>query len=461
MRITYLALFFYSHLGFATTYWAAPNGTHDVSGTSTFCQTISGTSPPSAYGTIGAAAACAKVAGDIVNIRGNMGAYSGNNHRIKTDNTSMTPTYALASGTSTAPTIIQGAPGDPRPLLNIPDWFTIYVRTSSTFARRDYITIRNLKIDAFGGSDNGGGAIQMSGGMNNTIDSVEITRWSGSAFAGFYDSGGTADCQSLRFLTIKNSYFHHAQSNGTGLNQYAIYYNGCDATIENNEFAYTIGGGIQVYYSGGKPKNAARAIIRGNYIHHVQMTNIERPGGGWQCWGMALDGESDQVTRNIVDLPNCDSRTTSGSGIAHGYSSPAGNVVITNNTIINTRGYPLEVGVFNSNAVNYKVQNNILFTPYTSSTLISYASAVVTKDHNACNNGSTLCGSFMVPLSNVDTCTVSTTDLHLKNGSPCIDKGVSVGEAFAGLAPDIGRYEFGSGTSASAPAQVKNLRVVQ
>jgi hypothetical protein len=454
----------------ATVYWAAPNGIHDISGSSAFCQRIDSSSDqpgnaPSEYGTIGAAVACAKVAGDIVNIRGNMGVYNNsNNHRIKTDNPSITPSFGLASGTSSARTTVQGAPGDERPVINIPGWFTIYSTYSSPQTRRDYITLKYVKVDEMGiVHDTGGGALYVHG-MYNTIDDVEVTRWTGGAalMAG-YDSSSSAphDCQTLHHLTIKNSNFHHAFSNGTGYNQYAIYYNGCDAIIEDNQFSHTIGGGIQIYYSvtANAPQAANRAIIRRNYIHDVQMTNIERPGGGWNCWGMSLDGTGDQVTRNIVDMSSCDSRTTSGSGIKHGYNSGSGNVVITNNIVFGTRSYPLELSLFNFSGVNYKVQNNILFNPFSTSVIMNQGNGVITMDHNACNSGSS-CGSSMIPISGIDTCTESASNFNLKSGSPCIDKGVNVGEAFSGAAPDIGRFEYGAATTTQPkPMPPQNIKV--
>jgi hypothetical protein len=443
-----------------TVYWAAPNGTHDISGSSSFCQSISSStdqqsSAPSRYGTIGAAAACAKVAGDIVNIRGNMGVYnSTDNHRIKTDVTSITPLYALASGSSeSVRTIIQGAPGDQKPLLNIPGWFGMWTTSEYPEFRRDYITIRNLKIDAMGIGGDGSSEISLEG-MYNTIDNVEITRWKGAAVTGFHHNADPAspNCRTFHHMVIRNSNFHHAVSNGTGLNQYAIYYNGCDALIENNEFAYTIGGGIQIYYS-GPGALADRAIIRGNYIHGVQTTSIERPGGGWQCWGIVSDGKDAKITRNIVDLSSCPSGITSGAGITHGYGAGYGTVLVAHNIVVGTRSEPLQLGLFGANGSKYIVRNNILFSPYNAgNSIISYdTAAVVTKDHNACNSNSSVCGNDLVPLTNVSTC----VSADFKPTSACIDKGIDIGEAFNGLAPDIGRYEVASGAKPLAPTNLK------
>ena len=38
----------------------------------------------------------------------------------------------------------------------------------------------------------------------------------------------------------------------------------------------------------------------------------------------------------------------------------------------------------------------------------------------------------------------SPPDVHLQTGSPCIDTGADLGEAFERTAPDIGRYESGA-----------------
>jgi hypothetical protein len=42
-------------------------------------------------------------------------------------------------------------------------------------------------------------------------------------------------------------------------------------------------------------------------------------------------------------------------------------------------------------------------------------------------------------------------DVHLLPGSPCIDSGVDVGEAYQGAAPDMGAFEFGQDQSMVSP----------
>jgi hypothetical protein len=120
----------------ATIYWAAPDGSNTAA-----CPAVSGTSDPGVYATIGRAANCATAPGDTVQVKGNRGAYFGNGHRIKTDE----ETIGFASGTSEAiRTTITGVPYEPRPIINVSNWFTTYAGSLSS--RRDYIAIKDLII---------------------------------------------------------------------------------------------------------------------------------------------------------------------------------------------------------------------------------------------------------------------------------------------------------------------------
>lgn len=114
--------------------WVKPSGIHDLSGDTSFCNQIRSTDSshvsqsradaPAVFGAIASAVACARAAGDVVNISGIDGLYSASDdrHTIKTDNFTITPSFALHSGTDGNPTIIQEVPGDPYPDWRVPKY---------------------------------------------------------------------------------------------------------------------------------------------------------------------------------------------------------------------------------------------------------------------------------------------------------------------------------------------------
>ncbi len=422
----------------AATYWTAPNGTHNVTGLEAFCATIRGTTDPGVRGTIRAAAFCMKVAGDVMNIKGTLGPYTGDNHRISTGNNCV---GCIASGTSEGTrTIIQGAPGEPRPQINIALWFGMYEPVGN---ERNYITIRNLNVDGSecavsDGFCGGGGDILFEGHHNRLENVIMTNAWNAAVFCRHQLNTTT----SHHFEMVNNTISGYGRD-GFG---YALYSSCEDTLVEGNDISGR-GGGIQVH-----DDNAGviipRPILRNNYIHNIAPGN--QSGLSGVCVGIgAIDGPDAQIYNNVLDGTACNALAGAHSGISVGYN-PGGahNAQIYNNTLYNWSSDGIQIGIFGA-ANNALVKNNIIVGSV--NPIIVYSGTGLVTDRNACTSA-TNCGTNAVVISDLLACVTSTTNfaLHVLP-NPCVDAGATISLVLTdktgavrpqGSGYDIGAYEL-------------------
>ena len=436
-------------------YWARPNGTHNITGNVNFCNSIRSTdashsstanaSAPSTYGTIGAAVACAQVGGDIVNIRGDSGAYSNTtNHRIKSDNASITPSFALASGLSASQrTILQGAPGDPRPQLNVGDWFSTHLDNTPATSRRHYIHIKYLSINGAGGSFGSGGSIIQAEGLFYKLEDLQLTNAPEHTIISFVNDQ-TLESQNIG-LEVDRVF-----TNASGVNQgqgYSMYTNGAQQNIHDSSFIGGRGVGIQIYHSDtGFTGNADDSTITRNYIEPWKSTDTTQNNG--LCQGVAHDGSRSVLSNNVVYMLNCGTGLTSGDGIAIGYGAGGSSVQtkVYNNTVIGAISFGL-------NAVGGSQHQRI------NNLLVQNANGVGNAGLFSVNT------TNIVSTSALTTFFVSGTDFHLRTGTnPAVDQGTTISAVpvdkdlvprAQGPAYDIGAYERPlSGTPPAPPTGV-------
>ena len=461
----------------ATVYWAKPSGDHNLSGNATFCNTIRSTDTNHVgqtradlpqfglAGDIASAVACAKVAGDIVNVSGIDGIYndtSGDNHTIDTQRTNITPAFALASGTAGNPTIIQTVPGDPKAewrARNGKGMVTVYVTNM-----RSYLTFRNLKFNGVNSdASNGNNSIPCVAlvGDHLTVEDSELYNCYGRAVESFSEPT-IAPCTTNHHLTIQRNSIHDAgKVRGSG---YAYYGYAQDLLWDRNDVYLVTSEFIQSYYDavtlpGCDP---ARGIISNNYFHDMYVGSNPANSQMDRCGqGLALNGTDTKVFNNIIAM-GCTNRTPTfvgaaiEQGIAHCPTASNARLFAWNNTIIGTGISTPDAAIKLSSCTSVsgsEIKNNAIF---------NYPSAT----------GGTAIGTATIqtnfgPSGRVVTdCFVSSTDLHLKSGSnPCKDAGTTVPqvtvdfEGDARSAPyDIGADELGG--PPDAPPQPPTIIII-
>lgn len=414
-----LLLFLWASPVWSTYYWASSGGSNAA-----VCTDIDSTAigtDPGSYGTIGQAARCATVAGDVVVVKA--GTYTSTNHRIDTANAGNIDPGEFVSGTSdSVRTKIVGDPAGARPLIKINGSFYCTYDT----VERNYITLQYLEIDG----DYAPGcsaAIQVSG-HHVIVDDVIIYEFNTSAIA--YTSSTGSNTAKAAFGIVRNSVVHDLQQTaGAGTsNGYAVYCQSTDVLIENNEFYNTKAYAVHCYTGTANYPN--NAIVRDNYIHDVRPATLDF------CGGILLYGTGHQVYRNRVvnTTAMCPTATVSEAGIALKGTSSAS---IDNNLVINPRGHGIHIGA-NVITGSTFVRNNILWDIRNNAI---NRDATPTYTHNACTSAQTCATTGKVTLSALTDCTASTSVYTQKAGSTCVNVGTDAGLGHNGTKPDIGPYE--------------------
>lgn len=423
----------------ATVYWASPAGSStaicsdiDSSGTAN----APGTDPGS-YGTIGRAAQCATVAGDVVNIKS--GTYSSSPHRIDTAVSGGTVTASgLASGTSeSVRTYIQGDPNGARPLIQ---GFRFYCTFKG--ASRNYITIRYLIVN----ENNGGGTCAGTLGIEGhhvTVTDVELSNALNNNIS-VGTSCVSSSCTHLeaQYFVLTNSLLHHAGGDGTG---YGVYTTSNNATIERNTFYNFKGYAIHAYSDFGP---VSGSIIRYNYIHDA--LRAREIAAFFGCNAVVVTGSASVIARNIVDLSTCEADSDpSSAGVIVGFQSSA-SAAITHNIIYKSRGYGIRIGATPTGAQT--IYNNVLFGNIRDAISISPSfSGLALYTNNACEATTTCATSGKVAIAALTDITASLSDFTHRAGSVGIDAGRDIGEETNGL-PDLGPFEVPTFSACIVPS---------
>lgn len=174
-------------------------------------------------------------------------------------------------------------------------------------------------------------------------------------------------------LWVVNSVIHDCGESNVPAEEHAIYMEGPNALIENNEI-YNVDWGHGIQFYTGTSDNVSNAIVRNNYFHNIGL-NGDR-GSACILFG---DGDNIQIYNNIC--------ANSQEGFV-AFRSP-GNTLIANNTFdkIGFNGAPCTGDCYVialNTAVNPTVRNNLIWrtTNITANISTTGATGTITNDHN-------------------------------------------------------------------------------
>jgi len=202
------------------------------------------------------------------------------------------------------------------------------------------------------------------------------------------------------------------------------------------------GGGIcaltTTSYGGG------RITLTDNTVTGNSTTHSSGHGGGIYAYSecyTALGTSGDIILANNIIAGNTASGTVAfGAGVyadSNSSSGPAGNIILTNNTITENNSNYYGGGLCLGNYGTANCSNNIIWgnTATTNGGDISLFSSGTAYDYN--NNYSQLYGSWTISGGkiNFDPLFVGGGDYHLQPGSPCINKGTND-------APELPEHDF-------------------
>lgn len=303
---------------------------------------------------------------------------------------------------------------------------------------RGYFIFENMVLDGGGSADTGfSGWALRDGNHHFTLRNLEIKNFKN--VSGLYISASD--------IIVQNCEIHDQVSTlGTsGTYHYAIYYHdGSRVVIEGNDFHDNAGGGMQLY-----PGPISAAVVRKNRIHDnnrkstIHIGGIEvfssPAGGGGPING--VDIHNNELYNNGSYL---------GSGTAWGLeinTATVSNVRAFNNTVYGNKSGGIQVS---GPTVGIEIKNN-LSTGNGGTAILVTGGGVATVSHNACTSAESCGSTSKLTITDLTSCTVSTSDFTQKAGSSCIDLGTSMGQPFNGAGPDIGAYEVFTFASCQVP----------
>lgn len=402
---------------YATYYWASPTGSS--SPTCTAIDSASVGTDPGSYGTIGGAARCATVAGDVVVVKA--GTYTKSDDRIDTANAGNIDPGQFVSGTSESTrTMIIGNPAGARPKINRPSFYCTY-----TTVERHWITLKYLELDSMGSAGCSQNVVVV--GQHVRLDDVWIHNVSVSGMQ--FTSGGSTDPSAAAFGEVINSKIYDvALSVGSG---YCIYVGSSDVLIERTECYNSKGWGFHIY-NGNTSLPPSRATIRHSYVHDV------KPGTGDFCGGIVAYGVGHVVHNNVIALPSSACTTVSFTVGAIDFRNTGGSATVYNNTIQTQGGDGIKLSSTHGGST---IKNNIITEVRSGSLAVNALAGTNTITHNACTAAQTCGTTGKVSITGYTTCLVSIAGTLKSGANICVDSGANVGLPYNGSAPDIGAFE--------------------
>jgi hypothetical protein len=273
---------------------------------------------------------------------------------------------------------------------------------------------------------------------NCLIENNEATVHGGGGVGFYSNSDATVSKSTIKNNTAKEYGGGVSVWNETASSSGPVF---TDSVIENNN-AGDSGGGL---YFLDSSTEVSRCIIRGN-------ESPKRAGIGLK----AINGTTSSILVN--DLVYDNTATSFGGGVT---CFSGADATITNCTVVNNHSGIGNAGLYLDNADAW-VANSIFWGNLPADSPIT--GAVITYSDISGGTGSNI---------NAVPSFLSSTDFHLKNGSPCIDKGdnyasflpsVDLGgnQRISGTAVDMGAYEFpfisgGPGASGTIGAAIVSV----
>ncbi len=253
-------------------------------------------------------------------------------------------------GTPANPVVVQGAPGQPKPLISRSPGDV--AQNTINIEGAEYLTIRGLEI-----TSNGGDGINMSGNPSYiTLEDLEI-----------HDiSVGINFRSSMHHITVRRNHIYRTNDTGEGM------YVGCnyatcavtDSIIENNwihdTLAATQGDGIEI------KRGSHSNIIRDNVIHDTNWPcvllygtegnprNVVEGNVMWNCGEAGIQVAADTVIKNniILDSPDAGLLSLSHQGVSPANLEIVHNTIVTDGTCLYVRSWDSKPGmVFANNAL--------------------------------------------------------------------------------------------------------------
>ena len=390
-------------------------------------------------------------AGDTLRIRA--GVYSNGLNDLITNGGGMTvPVKVVPNGTSeSVRTIIEA---DPTDFAN--SRYSSIIRptgiTADTYRPVEfenfsqYITIRNLKIDANGTANQ---AVDLVGPSSNHLI------LEGNDITGSHSNNANVGGDST---IVRGNHIHHnINTNPPDGQKYGLYTNGTNIVIENNEIDNSQCYGMHLY--GGTIQDSF--IVRNNYFHDNALAN--------PCNDVIVAGANHQFYNNVF--------YNSAHGAVLFFSGPT-NIELDNNTFYNVgngssgcSGFvaPCVIDVRGS---SHRFKNNLFLSSTTA--FQENGASSITYSNNLCDSMSSFCtfsSTSAMEFINSSDPTMSNF-LHLKMGATSIANGANLtgtipsGSGCPPLSPstdkdgvtrpcstawDIGAYQVVAGSPPNTP----------
>jgi hypothetical protein len=183
--------------------------------------------------------------------------------------------------------------------------------------------------------------------------------------------------------------------------------------------------------------NVNHIYLYGNVLENVGMTDLSN----YPIWIEGYGSNSNITVDNFSiynnSIQGVNNSNKALTGIQWDVAGKFSNLFIQNNIITNCRNAAI---TFHSNLSgatlsNVTVNNNLYYNNATNAAAYNMTVSNKVENNNIVGN----------PLF------VSLTDYHLQGSSPAINKGINVGLPYNGSAPDIGAFETGNTSDATAP----------